>query len=137
MMDLGWRGWARCFMGILWREALRFLRQRERFLSALVRPLVWLFIFAAGFRAALGLSATERIVAFVGRIQPLKAPDVLQRDLRHRPDIGLVFNIQQAFQHVHGINSPHREAWRSAPMASSKTRGDTLDLCNTVSTCRA
>ncbi|MBD3805180.1 MAG: ABC transporter permease [Thioclava sp.] len=30
--------------------------QRERFLAALVRPLVWLFIFAAGFRAALGLS---------------------------------------------------------------------------------
>ena len=30
-------------------------------------------------RAALGLSATERIVAFVGRIQPLKAPDVLLR----------------------------------------------------------
>jgi ABC-2 type transport system permease protein len=40
------------------REALRFLGQRARFLSALVRPLVWLLIFAAGFRAALGLSIT-------------------------------------------------------------------------------
>src|SRR6202034_72255 len=30
--------------------------QRERFVSALVRPLVWLFIFAAGFRQVLGLS---------------------------------------------------------------------------------
>ena len=30
-------------------------------------------------RAALGLPAGERIVAFVGRIQPLKAPDVLLR----------------------------------------------------------
>ena len=30
-------------------------------------------------RAALGLAADERIVAFVGRIQPLKAPDVLLR----------------------------------------------------------
>ncbi|MEM8538976.1 MAG: ABC transporter permease [Pseudomonadota bacterium] len=38
------------------REFLRFLAQRGRFLSALVRPLVWLFIFAAGFRAALGVS---------------------------------------------------------------------------------
>ena len=40
----------------MWREALRFLHQRERFVSALVRPLVWLFIFAAGFRQVLGIS---------------------------------------------------------------------------------
>ena len=33
----------------------------------------------AAARAALGLSPHERIVAFVGRIQPLKAPDVLVR----------------------------------------------------------
>ena len=46
----------RCLRGIVWREALRFLHQRERFVAALVRPLVWLFIFAAGFRAVLGLS---------------------------------------------------------------------------------
>jgi len=46
----------RCFAGIVWREALRFVHQRERFLSALVRPLVWLFIFAAGFRSVLGVS---------------------------------------------------------------------------------
>ena len=32
------------------------MHQRERFLSALVRPLVWLFIFAAGFRQVLGVS---------------------------------------------------------------------------------
>ena len=38
------------------REVLRFLHQRERFLAALVRPLVWLLVFAAGFRAALGVS---------------------------------------------------------------------------------
>ena len=41
---------------IVWRELLRFVHQRERFFAALVRPLVWLFIFGAGFRAALGLS---------------------------------------------------------------------------------
>ena len=40
----------------MWREALRFIHQRERFISALVRPLVWLFIFAAGFRQVLGIS---------------------------------------------------------------------------------
>ena len=42
--------------GIARREALRFVHQRGRFFSALVRPLVWLFIFAAGFRSVLGVS---------------------------------------------------------------------------------
>nr|CAJ01646.1 abc transporter permease protein, similar to blr6191 of Bradyrhizobium japonicum [Methylocapsa acidiphila] len=48
--------YAICLNGVVWREALRFLHQRERFVSALVRPLVWLFIFAAGFRSVLGVS---------------------------------------------------------------------------------
>src|SRR5437868_9045104 len=48
--------YAICLKGIVWREGLRFLHQRERFVAALVRPLVWLFIFAAGFRQVLGLS---------------------------------------------------------------------------------
>ncbi len=49
----------RAFMGILQREALRWMGQRSRFVSALVRPLVWLGIFAAGFRFTLGLSIIE------------------------------------------------------------------------------
>jgi ABC-2 type transport system permease protein len=53
---LGPLGYLACFRGIVWREVLRFLHQRERFFSALVRPLVWLFIFAAGFRQVLGVS---------------------------------------------------------------------------------
>ncbi len=43
-------------LAIVTREALRFVHQRERFIAALVRPLLWLLVFAAGFRAALGLS---------------------------------------------------------------------------------
>ncbi len=46
----------RCLSGIVIREALRFLHQRERFIAALVRPLVWLLIFGAGFRNVLGVS---------------------------------------------------------------------------------
>ncbi len=38
-------------------------------------------------RAALGLPADERVVAFVGRIQPLKAPDVLLRAAAKLPDV--------------------------------------------------
>jgi len=46
----------RCLGGIVRREALRWLYQRSRFVSALVRPLVWLVIFGAGFRFVLGVS---------------------------------------------------------------------------------
>ena len=46
----------KCLIGIVVRETRRFIHQRGRFISALVRPLVWLFIFAAGFRSVLGVS---------------------------------------------------------------------------------
>ena len=46
----------RCLGGIVRREALRWLYQRSRFISALVRPMVWLAIFGAGFRFVLGVS---------------------------------------------------------------------------------
>jgi len=48
--------YAHCLSGIIRREALRWLHQRGRFVSALVRPLVWLVIFAAGFHFVLGVS---------------------------------------------------------------------------------
>ena len=41
------------FSGILAREFQRSTQQRTRFVSALVRPLLWLAVFAAGFRSAL------------------------------------------------------------------------------------
>jgi ABC-2 type transport system permease protein len=46
----------RCLFGIITREGLRWVNQRGRFISALVRPLVWLVIFASGFRFVLGVS---------------------------------------------------------------------------------
>ena len=59
------RAWLAAFLGIARRETLRFVNQRGRFLAALVRPLVWLFIFAAGFRAVLGLSITPPYQTYV------------------------------------------------------------------------
>lgn len=53
------------FRAIVTREVLRFVHQRERFLAALVRPLVWLLVFAAGFRAALGLSITPPYETYI------------------------------------------------------------------------
>lgn len=54
-----------CFNGIFLREVLRFVNQYGRFFSALVRPLVWLFIFAAGFRYVLGVSRIEPYDTYV------------------------------------------------------------------------
>ena len=62
---LGVSGYIACFKGIVWREVLRYLHQRERFLSALVRPLIWLFIFAAGFRQTLGVSIIPPYESYV------------------------------------------------------------------------
>ncbi len=52
-------------LAIIAREAFRFVQQRERFVAALVRPLVWLIVFAAGFRAALGLSITPPYQTYI------------------------------------------------------------------------
>jgi len=41
---------------IVWRELLKFLRQYGRLASALVRPLLWLAVFAAGFRNVFGVA---------------------------------------------------------------------------------
>jgi len=44
------------FWAIMWREIAKFLRQTERLISALVRPLLWLLVFAAGLHDLLGVS---------------------------------------------------------------------------------
>ncbi|TGD96025.1 ABC transporter permease [Methylobacterium nonmethylotrophicum] len=62
-LDAG--GYLIALAGIVRRELLRFFNQKERFFSALVRPLVWLFIFAAGFRNTLGLSITPPYETYV------------------------------------------------------------------------
>ncbi|MEM9813188.1 MAG: ABC transporter permease [Pseudomonadota bacterium] len=57
--------WLVALRAIIHREALRFFQQRGRFVSALVRPLVWLIVFASGFRAALGLSITPPYETYI------------------------------------------------------------------------
>jgi ABC-2 type transport system permease protein len=50
---------------IIRREVWRFLQQRGRFISALVRPLLWLIVFAAGFRSVLGVSIIPPYTTYV------------------------------------------------------------------------
>lgn len=59
------RAYLRALNGIVMREALRFVHQRERFVAALVRPMVWLIIFAAGFRAAIGIAITPPYQTYI------------------------------------------------------------------------
>lgn len=44
----------RAFNGIVIREGLRFVHQKERLVAALVRPMLWLIVFGAGLRSSLG-----------------------------------------------------------------------------------
>ncbi|MGZ8161371.1 MAG: ABC transporter permease [Methylobacter sp.] len=55
----------RAMWGIIGRELRRFITQRERFISALVRPLIWLFVFAAGFRSALGIAISPPYETYI------------------------------------------------------------------------
>jgi len=50
---------------IIWRESLRFVHQRTRFIAALIRPLIWLLVFAAGFRSILGVSITPPYETYI------------------------------------------------------------------------
>jgi len=46
----------RALRAVTTREMTKFVQQRGRLLSALVRPLIWLAVFAAGFHNGLGVS---------------------------------------------------------------------------------
>jgi ABC-2 type transport system permease protein len=82
-----------CLKGILIREGLRYLNQRERFISSLVRPLLWLFIFAAGFRQVLGVSIIPPYQTYV-----LYEVYITPGPLRHDP-----FVQRHAILAVHGL----------------------------------
>lgn len=72
-------------------QQLVSLHQADPARIDVVHPGVDLATFTPGdrqaARAALGLDPGARIVAFVGRIQPLKAPDVLLRAAAKLPDV--------------------------------------------------
>lgn len=50
---------------LLRQDCNRFLRQRSRLASALVRPTLWLVVFAAGFQNALGVSIQPPYVTYI------------------------------------------------------------------------
>ena len=96
----------RCFKGIVLREALRFFHQKERFFSALVRPLVWLGIFAAGFRSVLGVAIIPPYETYIpyevyiapGLIAMIQLFNGMQSSLSMVYDLLIYFQIAQFFQ---------------------------------------
>jgi D-inositol-3-phosphate glycosyltransferase len=72
-------------------DQLVSLHNADRSRIDVVHPGVDLETFTPGdrgaARAALGLDQRETVVAFVGRIQPLKAPDILLRAAAKLPDV--------------------------------------------------
>ena len=50
---------AQALKAIVLRELFKFSRQYGRLASALVRPLLWLAVFAAGFRSVFGVAIVE------------------------------------------------------------------------------
>lgn len=48
--------WLQAMSAIVSRELMKFSRQYGRLVSALVRPLLWLAVFAAGFRNVFGIA---------------------------------------------------------------------------------
>jgi len=72
-------------------QQLVSLHGADRSRIDVVHPGVDLDVFAPGkrgtARAALGLALDEQVVAFVGRIQPLKAPDVLLQAVAKLPRV--------------------------------------------------
>ncbi|MBX9921023.1 MAG: D-inositol-3-phosphate glycosyltransferase [Mycolicibacterium frederiksbergense] len=75
-------------------QQLVSLHNADRQHIDVVHPGVDLQVFTPGSkrdaRAALGLDPHEKVVAFIGRIQPLKAPDVLLRAAAKLPDLRVV-----------------------------------------------
>ena len=105
-----------CLVGIVHRESLRFLHQRERFMSALVRPLVWLFIFAAGFRAVLGISIIppyETYILYEVYITPGLVGMILLFN-GMQSSLSMVYDREMGSMRVLMV-SPMPRCWKSCP----------------------
>jgi ABC-2 type transport system permease protein len=51
--------------GIVLRELIKFGQQKGRLISALVRPVLWLAVFAAGFRNVFGVAIVEPYETYI------------------------------------------------------------------------
>ncbi len=57
--------WLRALDAVVRRDTLRFFKQTSRLVSAVVRPALWLLVFAAGFQNVLGVSITPPYETYI------------------------------------------------------------------------
>jgi ABC-2 type transport system permease protein len=57
--------WIRALNAVVRRDTLRFFKQTSRLVSAVVRPALWLLVFAAGFQNVLGVSITPPYETYI------------------------------------------------------------------------
>ena len=57
--------WIRALDAVVRRDTLRFFKQTSRLVSAIVRPALWLLVFAAGFQNVLGVSITPPYETYI------------------------------------------------------------------------
>ena len=57
--------WLRALNAVVSRETIRFLKQTSRLVSAIVRPALWLVVFASGFQNVLGISITPPYETYI------------------------------------------------------------------------
>jgi ABC-2 type transport system permease protein len=92
----------RASKAILWRELLRFMHQRGRFFAALVRPLLWLFVFATGLRALSGATMSPAYpapVAYEAYIVPGLA-GMIQLFSGMQSSLSMVYDREMGFMRV-------------------------------------
>jgi ABC-2 type transport system permease protein len=58
-------GWMRALDAVVRRDTLRFFKQTSRLVSAIVRPALWLLVFAAGFQNVLGVSISPPYETYI------------------------------------------------------------------------
>ena len=66
----------RALMAVVWRELVRYWQQKGRLFSALVRPAIWLLVFAAGFQNVFGVSIIPPYESYI-EYQVYIAPGLL------------------------------------------------------------
>jgi ABC-2 type transport system permease protein len=57
--------WLRALNAVVSRETIRFFKQTSRLLSAIVRPTLWLVVFASGFQNVLGIAITPPYETYI------------------------------------------------------------------------
>jgi ABC-2 type transport system permease protein len=55
----------RALVSVVHRDSLRFFKQTSRLVSAVIRPALWLLVFAAGFQNVLGVSITPPYETYI------------------------------------------------------------------------